>query len=141
MGKTTLARQFADAHRNHITLDDAVTPRDAKSDPTEFIRCADRAIDEMQACSNRHKFLGHSASLANPSAAPKLLWLTHCPQCSARTSSNFAERSSFAPPGVAHLSGRQTLPTSHRWLPCRTAVLARAVSSISQAAIAKELGR
>ncbi|OCP19799.1 MULTISPECIES: ATP-binding protein [unclassified Ensifer] len=48
-GKTTLARQFADANRPYITLDDAGTLSAARSDPTGFIRGIDRAvIDEIQ---------------------------------------------------------------------------------------------
>ena len=48
-GKTTLARQFADANRPYFTLDDAGTLSAARSDPTGFIRGIDRAvIDEVQ---------------------------------------------------------------------------------------------
>jgi len=48
-GKTTLARQFSDANRPYITLDDAGTLNAARSDPTGFIRGIDRAvIDEVQ---------------------------------------------------------------------------------------------
>ena len=42
-GKTTLARQFADANRPYFTLDDAGTLSAARSDPTGFIRGIDRA--------------------------------------------------------------------------------------------------
>lgn len=48
-GKTTLARQFSDADRPYLTLDDAGTLSAARADPIGFIRGIDRAvIDEIQ---------------------------------------------------------------------------------------------
>ncbi len=48
-GKTTLARQFSDADRPYLTLDDAGTLSAARADPTGFIRGIDKAvIDEIQ---------------------------------------------------------------------------------------------
>ena len=48
-GKTTLVRQFADAARVYVTLDDAATLAAARHDPTGFVRDFDAAvIDEVQ---------------------------------------------------------------------------------------------
>jgi uncharacterized protein len=48
-GKTTLARQFADADRRYVTLDDFATLEAARSDPKGFIRALPRGvIDEIQ---------------------------------------------------------------------------------------------
>ena len=48
-GKTTLVRQFADAARAYVTLDDAATLAAARHDPTGFVRDFDAVvIDEVQ---------------------------------------------------------------------------------------------
>lgn len=48
-GKTTLVRQFADATRTYVTLDDAATLAVVRQDPVGFVRSVDRAvIDEVQ---------------------------------------------------------------------------------------------
>lgn len=48
-GKTTLVRQFADAARVYVTLDDAATLSAARHDPTGFVRDMDMVvIDEVQ---------------------------------------------------------------------------------------------
>lgn len=48
-GKTTLVRQFADAGRAYVTLDDAATLTVVREDPTGFVRNLDHAvIDEVQ---------------------------------------------------------------------------------------------
>lgn len=48
-GKTTLVRQFADAARTYVTLDDAATLAVVRHDPAGFVRDLDGAvIDEVQ---------------------------------------------------------------------------------------------
>jgi predicted AAA+ superfamily ATPase len=48
-GKTTLVRQFADAARTYVTLDDAATLAGVRHDPVGFVRDLDMAvIDEVQ---------------------------------------------------------------------------------------------